>query len=60
MPEMPSHPDDGTGSSAGAEPEIARMSRGRKAAVISVVLVLVLVVLVVVLHLTGVVGAGSN
>lgn len=58
MPELPAHPDDDTGSSAGAEPVIARMSRGRKAAVISVVLLLV--VLMVVLHLTGVVGAGSN
>ena len=58
MPDLPSHPDDGTAAGAGNEPVITGMSRGRKAAVIAIVVALIS--LMVVLHLTGVLGKGSN
>jgi hypothetical protein len=60
MPDLPSHPDDGTAARSGpaSGPAIAGRSRGRKVLVIAAVLVLLAVF--VVLHLTGVVGGEGH
>jgi hypothetical protein len=59
MPDLPSHPDDdGAAVGSGTGPVNTGMSRGRKAALIAIVLLLV--ALVVVLHVAGVVGKGTN
>jgi hypothetical protein len=59
--ELPSHPEAGPDThpdSAAPDSAIAAPSRRRRALLITVVVALL--VLIIVLHLTGVVGAGSN
>jgi len=58
MPDLPSHPDDGTAARSGPGSAIAGRSRGRKVLVIAAVLVLLAVF--VVLHLAGVVGGEGH
>ena len=61
MSDLPSHPDSGSPSQfdpSVSDPQIAPGSRRRS--VLAVAGVAALVVLVVVLHLTGVLGAGSH
>jgi len=55
MPDLPAHPDSST-------PETSRPpdgARRRRAAVIAAVVLAVLAVMII-LHVTGVVGAGTN
>ena len=62
MPDLPSHPDSGTGAREVAElpPDSSGPPGARRlrAAVIAAVIIVVLVIIV--LHVTGVVGAGTN
>ena len=57
MPDLPAHPGaDDPGPPPGAVPQSARRLR---AAVIAVIVIVLLAVMIV-LHVTGVVGAGTN
>jgi hypothetical protein len=60
MPDLPSHPDSAAGEAAEPPPDSSRPPGARRlrAAVIAAVVIVVLVIIV--LHVTGVVGAGTN
>ena len=59
MADQPRHPDIGEDTGTGAQSRL-KAGGSRRNAVLGVIIVIALLVLMIVLHVTGVVGAGTN
>jgi dolichol kinase len=59
MPDLPSHPDTGTGAPPGPD-RISGSRRSRWKTIAGIAVALLVLVVFVVLHLTGVIGPGEH